>query len=822
LRGKYVNRDTGEEILLARSGISEILRHDGGDMAHIQSIAAIPHILETGIYVDSIDNEDREKHPRVEKYDYYVVGLKVGNEDYTVKAAIATDRDGNRYYDHALTELEKRKLLDEAARVTSSPRHQGGSQEDLLSGYKDKRLLSILQAPVAFKDIKNIKTATGWERGADGQWVYDEAHVVRGESVSVTFEQEKAREGQKKNTQTNQTPERTETGREVTLEATNGMPKEVQPQAEQNFEKPKLPDKPSTTMEQHTSYAALARAWHEKDISEAMSFVGQSKQVDLTAPEAVKQLSLLEAHNNLLSKEEATIVKLHTNGEALKAQYPFLHERVMQKGKDFKEVVDSACRDIEAITQDVKEKHGGQWTFDSILKAKSNEAEVMQHSSALPGLSKFHELRISNNREIAYQLNQTADIQVFVEAAGYKKKGATERWPRYEKGESVLLVTGHNTVKDVKSGESHNLFAFIKQEFPNTTKASDTVHFINTVMKYPESERSGALHLGWQQQRQPAEHKGQEATPAAKKTFSLSDFRLEPLDTGKNYLHDQRGIDKETLEHPNFKGAILQGNRLYRMGANGMEDVPKWQNNVIYPFKTSPDAANTDMPTLLQQYGKKFQVGDKMADKIFAPGDGRHHAAWFSKPPAKVEHLFVMENPLDALSHYQLHKPDNALYMATGGRPAVAQLALIDEVCKKHNIPNRHLSFDNDMAGHSFDAQYIAHKTPSYGIKSVPNSNEKEFVVEYRQLKPEQYEQLKNAAKDKPDATCKDNGSIEVRVKTPEELSRCNKYAAKFLAEDKTLHFTKSKSKDFNDDLKAALPLKKLLPAKASEAGMKM
>jgi hypothetical protein len=564
-----------------------------------------------------------------------------------------------------------------------------------------------------------------------------------------------------------------------------------------------------------TSYAALARRWHEKDISEAIGFIGQGK--DITSPEAVRRLSLLEAHNHLLTREEATAIKIHVSGEALKEQYPYLHERVNQRGKDFKEIVSDACRSIEAVTGEVKGQ-GGRWTFQSIAKVKQHEAAVTQSPQALPELGHFHELRVNNNREIAYQLNQTADIEVFVEAAGYTKKGSTARWPRYEKGESVLLVTEHNTVKDVKSGESRNLFAFVKAEFPNTGKKNATMHFIDTVMKYPESERGSALHIGRQQQL--GEAKGQPVAVKPKKEFALSSYRLEALSTGSNYLHDQRGITRETLEHPNFKGAILQGNRFYRAKQDGSQEaIPRWQNNVIYPFKQSPGAANAEMTTLLQQYGKKVSVGDTVTDKVFAAGGGRHSAAWFSNPPAKVDHLFVMEGPLDALSHYQLHRPENALYMAMGGRPAAAQLALIDEVCQKYGIPNKHLSFDNDMAGHSFDAQYLASKTQRYGIKTVPNSSDKEFIVEFRQLKPEQHAALSKATEGKPNAVCRDDGSVEVRVKTPEELSRCNRYAAKYLAEDKALRFTKSEKKDFNDDLKAAQLLKKLpaaLPLKSS------
>jgi hypothetical protein len=955
LRGYYTNKDDGKKILLPKTGIAEVLHHDGANPAHIQSIAAIPQIIERGIYVDTIENENMIGLPQVKNFDYYVAGLKIGGVDYTVKAAITVDRDGNRYYDHALTEIEKRKLLDEAARLSSSPRQQGDSlktldeaaqltspplqQDNSLHGYKDKRLVSILQAPISFSDKKNIKNATGWERGADGEWHHQDFFST------PSFEQGKGKEavagykafevkpelGSKENELTeipmynklhdlNNSPWKRSWESQAhgeTIVCDSAMYKgilissvettpfsimkplqqffEVEIYGEENRQLPEYKARifetsaafevngktlsyvrfehdaplemaakfiedfqngklqglytqetlekittPEATIqannsieqqqtvaparaEQAISYAALTRRWHEKDISEAISFVGQGRQVDVTSPEAVRRLSFLEAHSNLLTEKEATAVLTHVNGAALKEQYPFLHERVAQRGKSFKEVVDSAYQNIEAITKNVKERQGGQWDFDSIARAKKHEAEVMQSPQLPPTLARFHDIRINNNRDIAYQLNQTADIKVFVEAAGYKPKGSTERWPRYERGDSVLLVTEHNTVMDVKSGESRNLFAFIKGELPNTGKKSDTAHFIDTVMKYPESERGSALNLGRQQQEREQRAKVADSGVGVKKEFRLSGYRLEPLNTGMNYLHNQRGIDRETLEHPNFKGAILQGNKLYRVKDGALVETPKWQNNVIYPFKRSPDAPNKEMSTLQQQYGKEIQAGDKMVNKLFAPGNGRHNAAWFSNPPAKVEHLFVMENPLDALSHYQLHKPENALYMATGGRPATTQLALIDEVCQKYSIPNKHLAFDNDMAGHSFDARYLASKTPKYGIGTVPNSSDKEFVVEYRQLKPEQYAALHKAAKDNPNTVCKDDGSISVRVKTPEELSRCNKYAAKFLAEDKTLRFTKSEKKDFNDDLKAKLLLGKVLPlVKKNDNGLKM
>ena len=168
LRGEYVNKDTGEKILFSsgnkNGGLKEVLQHDLNNIAHIRSIAAIPQIIENSVYIQSLKNEDRKKNFDVETYDYHVCGLKIGTEDYTVRVVIAKQHNGNRYYDHKLTEIEKGKLLDVLALLnktassglsstgemgetkTSSPAISLEKQQNSpVSGIKDKRLLSILQ-----------------------------------------------------------------------------------------------------------------------------------------------------------------------------------------------------------------------------------------------------------------------------------------------------------------------------------------------------------------------------------------------------------------------------------------------------------------------------------------------------------------------------------------------------------------------------------------------------------------------------------------------------------------------------------------------------
>ena len=145
LRGEYTNKDTGETIALtggnSRGGIREILQHDYKDIEHLQSIAAIPQIIEKAIFIDEVPNEDAERYPGVKSFRYYVCGLKIGNTYYTVKAVVAVQNNGDRYYDHKLSSIEKGKLLSIIPTI-----QKAGIENNLPPSVgKDKRLLSILQ-----------------------------------------------------------------------------------------------------------------------------------------------------------------------------------------------------------------------------------------------------------------------------------------------------------------------------------------------------------------------------------------------------------------------------------------------------------------------------------------------------------------------------------------------------------------------------------------------------------------------------------------------------------------------------------------------------
>nr|DAX41355.1 MAG TPA: Type I restriction enzyme [Caudoviricetes sp.] len=153
LQGEYTNKDTGITIQLQRGrkngGLNEVLQHDYKDREHLQSIAAIPQIIENATYIDSEPNNDIPKNPDVKEYQYYVCGLKIGGEDYTVRAVVAVDNKGDRYYDHKLTNIEKGKLLDQinsqAIKNNGFGTTPGTKPTTVVSEYKDSKLISLLQ-----------------------------------------------------------------------------------------------------------------------------------------------------------------------------------------------------------------------------------------------------------------------------------------------------------------------------------------------------------------------------------------------------------------------------------------------------------------------------------------------------------------------------------------------------------------------------------------------------------------------------------------------------------------------------------------------------
>ena len=139
IKGEYRNEDTGEYIQVSNVGIKEVTSHGTTNDAHMKSLAAIPKMIEHGILISEQSN--RKGNDKYDQYQYFVCGLKIGDEDYTAKIVVGV-KDGSRFYDHRLSQIEKGKLIDSLNGLSNTV---AGNQTSLLSDGKGTTLESILQ-----------------------------------------------------------------------------------------------------------------------------------------------------------------------------------------------------------------------------------------------------------------------------------------------------------------------------------------------------------------------------------------------------------------------------------------------------------------------------------------------------------------------------------------------------------------------------------------------------------------------------------------------------------------------------------------------------
>ena len=153
--GAYVNPDTGLTINVSNRNVTEISNHHYLFKEHIQSLSFIPEIIDKAILIGEVENEDKQKHPNIEKYLYFGTGIKIDGVDYTCKSVVGIDKNNNCYYDQSLSTIEKGRLVDYIFKNEKvgnlSPlitqRETDLEGNDLPYIYYDKRLINICQVP---------------------------------------------------------------------------------------------------------------------------------------------------------------------------------------------------------------------------------------------------------------------------------------------------------------------------------------------------------------------------------------------------------------------------------------------------------------------------------------------------------------------------------------------------------------------------------------------------------------------------------------------------------------------------------------------------
>ena len=76
--------------------------------AHLKSAAYIPQMIGNAVFIT--EEANTKEKTGFDSYRSSVLGLRMGSVDYTAKLVVGV-KDGEAYYDHALTEIEKTASL---------------------------------------------------------------------------------------------------------------------------------------------------------------------------------------------------------------------------------------------------------------------------------------------------------------------------------------------------------------------------------------------------------------------------------------------------------------------------------------------------------------------------------------------------------------------------------------------------------------------------------------------------------------------------------------------------------------------------------------
>lgn len=166
LNTPFENLDTNESMIFVNNTkIQESTSHHIKDAGVIESIYHLPELIKNGILIQETLNEDKEKHPEIEKYQYLINGFKVEDEEYTAKTVISIDKQGRKFYDQRLSSIEKGNLIELLKRESDSKNFsrltKSGEFETALYNY-DTRLFRVCQIP-QFNFLERNEITGKWQ-----------------------------------------------------------------------------------------------------------------------------------------------------------------------------------------------------------------------------------------------------------------------------------------------------------------------------------------------------------------------------------------------------------------------------------------------------------------------------------------------------------------------------------------------------------------------------------------------------------------------------------------------------------------------------------
>lgn len=159
-----------------------------------------------------------------------------------------------------------------------------------------------------------------------------------------------------------------------------------------------------------------------------------------------------------------------------------------------------------------------------------------------------------------------------------------------------------------------------------------------------------------------------------------------------NYLMQERGIERQTLEDPRFAPKV----RTNRHGT------------AIFPYTTMKDRETESSFGGYEMRGAYEKDGETKQLRHFAQPRGVEKGVWVAGKPSKASHIVITEAPIDALSYAQHigdvgNKNSNIAYVATGGSPSSEAQRVLGKINQMNPEASMTLAMDHGEGGKRFE-----------------------------------------------------------------------------------------------------------------------
>lgn len=283
-------------------------------------------------------------------------------------------------------------------------------------------------------------------------------------------------------------------------------------------------------------------------------------------------------------------------------------------------------------------------------------------------------------------LKSRINLTSFLSSLGYEfnRKKSTKKYMFLEQGHDKILIYSHGPGNEDlyyttcnNPDDKGDIFNFVL----NRGICKDYREAISHLKSLDSLTLSEELR-----EKQNSLRKKEEIKP-------FTPVKMQPVDE-HNYLIKERWISLETLREEIFEGTVFSGTKSYTDRDIKNAIFPLWHFNHI----VGQNLRNVAFEHLIEN-----------SDKT----NGWWHSQWISKPKT----FFIFENPIDAISHYMLKKPQQPIYLGTIGSPSYQVISRFTNLPFKYLKAKFKLCGDNDVSGQFLNLNFtLARLNAEYDI----------------------------------------------------------------------------------------------------------